>query len=344
MTAKNKKTYEPIQNLEGEIWMPVVGYEGLYEVSNKGRVKSLNYRSYKNIQKILIPHKSAGGYLTIGLTKNGKRNTKQIHRLVYEAFVGELPEYKRNGKGEDILEINHIDEDKTNNCVWNLELITHTKNVNHGTGIQRRSATMTNGKKSKMVYQYTKSGELIRIFPSVMECERNGFYKQNVNACCLGKKNHCYGYVWSYKPLTAQECLSLKSKENGEVYQFTFDGSLVKVWKNAAECRKNGFNDICVRLCCLNKQLQHRGYFWSFNMLSKDEIKDKEEIILGFQKDRRKKVYQYTLNLELIKIWDSAYECGKNGFSLQNITACCSGRRKSHKGYIWSHAPLFNNN
>jgi hypothetical protein len=342
MTTKQQKTHEPIKDLEGEVWKPIKGYEGRYEVSNMGRVKSLNYNHTKR-EKILKPRVSVGGYLTIGLTKNDKRHTQQIHRLVYDAFIGELPKYKRTGKGEDILEINHIDEDKTNNCVWNLELITHTENVNHGTGIQRRCESQKNKGNSKIVYQYTKNGELVRIFPSVMECDRNGFNKRNVNACCLGKKNHCYGYVWSYKPLTAQECLSLKSKENGEVYQFTFDGDLVKVWKHAAECRKYGFNDRCVRLCCLNEQTVHAGYFWSFNMLSKNEIEDRKESILKLQEDRRKKVYQYTLNLELIKVWDSVYECGKNGFSLQNITACCSGRRKSHKGYIWSHTPLFNN-
>lgn len=201
MTTKQQKTYEPIPDLDGEVWKPIKEYEGLYEVSNMGRVKSLNYRSHKNIHKILVPNKSVGGYLTIGLTKNGKKHTQQIHRLVYDAFIGELPKYKRTGKGKDILEINHIDEDKTNNYVCNLELITHTENVNHGTGIQRRCESQKNKRNSKKVYQYTADGKLVKVWPSTMECNRNGFDFRNVAACCAGTRKHCNGFLWSYEPI-----------------------------------------------------------------------------------------------------------------------------------------------
>lgn len=100
-------------------------YEGLYEVSNFGRVRSLCYRGYKRkVPKILCGLERKDGYLQIGLWKNRKYKTLRIHRLVVEAFIGPIP------KG---YEINHIDEDKKNNCLSNLEIVTRRQNMNHGT-------------------------------------------------------------------------------------------------------------------------------------------------------------------------------------------------------------------
>lgn len=341
---KSKKVYEPIVDLDGEVWKDVVGYEGLYQVSNKGRIKSLNYRGHRGVIKLFVPHKNRSGYLTVYLTKGDKRQTKMIHRLVYEAFIGDLPKCNLAGKGYDRLEINHKDENPSNNCIDNLELITHIENVNYGTAIQRRTITQTNGKKSKKVYQYSRNGELVKIWESANECNRNGFSLRNVAACCLGRKNSCYGFIWSYKPLTAKECLNIKSRENGKVYQFTLDGELVKIWNNAGACDKHGFNSVCVRLCCLEKQYTHKGYIWSFHEISKEDAEHIKHVIQTIKEDRRKKIYQYSLNHELVMVWESGYECEKNGFCKQNIKACCSGKRKTHKGYIWSYIPLFGNN
>lgn len=192
-----------VTNLEGEVWKPVKGYEGKYEVSNMGRVKSLNYRNHGGI-KILKPTVNHAGYLTVTLTLNYEKHKKRIHRLVYEAFVAPLPLYNPQKNGNLFFEINHIDENKTNNTPSNLELVTHTENIRYGTAIKRKSATQTNGKKSKKVYQYTLNGFLVKSWSSIAECHRNGFLSGSVSSCCRKcfnrAGNNVYkGYIWSFK-------------------------------------------------------------------------------------------------------------------------------------------------
>ena len=117
-----------------EEWRPIEGYEGLYEVSNLGRVRSLDrfyYRLHKG--KVLSPTKDRYGYLTVTLNCNGKSKTIKIHRLVAQAF---LP------NPDNLPQVNHKDEDKTNNNVDNLEWCTAKYNVNFGTRQERYRNTM----------------------------------------------------------------------------------------------------------------------------------------------------------------------------------------------------------
>ena len=117
-----------------EEWRPVVGYEGLYEVSNTGQVRSLDrfyYRLHKG--KVLSPTKDRYGYLTVTLNCNGKSKTIKIHRLVAQAF---LP------NPDNLPQVNHKDEVKTNNSVDNLEWCTAKYNVNFGTRQERYRNTM----------------------------------------------------------------------------------------------------------------------------------------------------------------------------------------------------------
>ncbi len=175
-----------------ERFVDIEGCEGSYQVSSEGNVKSLNYRRTGK-EKLLIPVVKEG-YLRVGLCKNGKVKMKQIHRLVAEAFL-ENP--------LNLPEVNHKDEDKTNNCVENLEWCGRSYNINYGTRNKRVAEAKKNGKTSKQVYQYTINGELVKIWSSTMECERNGFNHSNVAACCKNKfnriGNNIYkGYKWSY--------------------------------------------------------------------------------------------------------------------------------------------------
>ena len=120
-----------------ELWKDIKDYEGFYQVSNLGRVKSLSrsiydsrgYMIYRK-GKIKKPSFDKNGYPQIGLCKNGTVITRKIHRLVAEAFIPN-PENKP--------EINHKDEDKLNNCVDNLEWVTEKENVNYGYGAKRRA-------------------------------------------------------------------------------------------------------------------------------------------------------------------------------------------------------------
>ena len=127
-----------------EIWRPVVGYEGLYEISSYGRVRSLdmyvkigygNDRLHKG--KVLNPAKDTGGYLKVHLYCNGKQKTIDVHRLVAQAF---LP------NPDNLPQVNHKDEDKTNNNVTNLEFCTAKYNLSYGTArIRERDTKIKNG-------------------------------------------------------------------------------------------------------------------------------------------------------------------------------------------------------
>lgn len=167
-----------------EIWKPVVGYEGLYEVSNHGRVKKTRTN---HIMKI-FPTKR--GYLRVGLRKNEKRRFYYIHQLVGQAFLENPNNYTV------VHHINH--EDIQNNCVENLEWMdeeTHRR---------------LHGLWPKTVYQYTLDWKLVKIWPSVNECGRQlGYSQGNICDCCNNKYmregNNIYkGFRWSYELIRAR--------------------------------------------------------------------------------------------------------------------------------------------
>lgn len=104
-----------------EIWKPIKDYEGLYEISNFGRVKSYHYHNGTS-QRYLHPRKVKDGYLMVALYKNKEHKNYQLHRLVAEHYLPNL---------YNCTEVNHIDCDKTNNHVDNLEWVTHYQNILH---------------------------------------------------------------------------------------------------------------------------------------------------------------------------------------------------------------------
>lgn len=171
-----------------EIFRSIEGYEDLYEVSNLGNVRSLgNNKSRKT--KVLKPQTSGRDYLHVALCKDGKVKRFLVHRLVVEAFLGKIPES---------LEVNHLNEDKTDNRLINLSLMTRKANNNYGTRNQRVAEAMTNGKLSKPVLQFTLDGKFVREWESTRECGRNGFGQGAVSKCCRGKFKSHKGFTWMY--------------------------------------------------------------------------------------------------------------------------------------------------
>ena len=162
-----------------EEWKDIEGYEGMYQVSNQGRVKSLKFGK----EKIRKCREMSNGYLVVGLCKEGKRTDKLVHRLVAEAF---LP------NPNNLPQVNHKDENPSNNNVENLEWCTPKYNCNYGTRNQRCSSP-------KRVDQIDKvSGEVIRQWESTAECSRNGYSSGAVSECARGVRKQYKGYVWKY--------------------------------------------------------------------------------------------------------------------------------------------------
>ena len=176
-----------------ELYAPIKGFEGLYEVSTWGNVRSLDrWVIYKNGAKHFYKGKILKlfinkGYIRVELSKNCKKIKCLVHRLVAEAFIP---------NPDNLPLINHKDEVKDNNYPYNLEWCTHEYNNNYGTHNERIALN-----KSKKVYQYDLQGNLIKEWSSVAEAGRNGFSGSHVAECCLGKHKTHKGYIWSYKEL-----------------------------------------------------------------------------------------------------------------------------------------------
>lgn len=198
--------------MKNEIWRPIKGYEGLYEVSNCGNVRSvdrviIDSDGVKRLLKgkIIKPAKQNKGYLVCGLWKNSKPKTITVHRLVAQAF---LP------NPDNLSEVNHKDENKDNNFIFlkkdgsvdlnksNLEWCTHLYSIRYGTGIQRSAEKLLNSpKRSKRVLQLDiNTGRVISEYPSANEVTR----KLNINSggismCCNEKRKTYKGFKWKFK-------------------------------------------------------------------------------------------------------------------------------------------------
>lgn len=188
-----------------ETWKDIEGYEGIYQVSDSGIVRSMKRTYYDsngflhNIKsRILKPATNKYGYLQVGLSLNCKINSYTIHTLVAKAFIPN-PENKPT--------VNHVDGNKLNNNKTNLEWATKSEQAIHSlkTGLR----TMPNawigkfGSKhgaSKKVIQYRLNGELIKEYDSIIEAaNENNINPTLISGVCKGKKKTSGGYIWKYK-------------------------------------------------------------------------------------------------------------------------------------------------
>ena len=190
-----------------EIWKDIEGYEGYYQVSNYGRVKSLNYHRTGK-ERIMKPKKDSKGYLQVLLCKEGKVKHYFVHRLVAVAFVD---------NPQNLPIINHIDENPKNNNANNLEWCTQKYNINYGTRNKKASEKLrgrklseehkekiaekmkNNPKKIKPIIGINKVSGLILEFPSLKEASRQtGINQGHICECCNGNRKSAGGFYWLY--------------------------------------------------------------------------------------------------------------------------------------------------
>lgn len=168
-----------------EFWKPIKGYEGLYEISTQGKVKSLNYRGL-GVEGTLSEASLSAGYKYVVLSKNGVTSNKLIHRLVAEAFLPNL---------QSLPEINHIDENKGNNHRSNLEWCTHKYNSNYGTRLSRFKETRRNNAKGFKAVKCSNG----KTYSSTKEAARElGLFASNIRNQLIGKYKQVKGLTFEY--------------------------------------------------------------------------------------------------------------------------------------------------
>lgn len=188
-----------------EIWKDIKGYEGLYQISNLGRIKSLEREIIRQhsttmlLKEKILKQQNMNGYKFVRLSKNNTIKQYLVHRLVATAFIENPNNYK---------EINHKDENKSNNKLDNLEWCSHNYNINYGTGNERRSISEKGKKKNgnyknishigKKILQYDLQGNFIREWESISKASK--ILKLNkIWEVCNKKRNKCGNFIWKYK-------------------------------------------------------------------------------------------------------------------------------------------------
>ena len=236
-----------------EIWKDIKGYEGLYQVSNLGRVRSMDrtVSTGKGIRthrgKILKLHLDGKhNYYQVCLSKNNIVYTKQVHRLVAETFISRL---------DDTTQINHKDGNKKNNYVDNLEWCTQSENQIHALNFGLR--------KTKQIKQYNLNGQFIKLWNSIEEAEKH-FNGSNTNIvqCCKGKTKTAYGYVWRYIGDNPEIIYNPYRKK---INQYDLNNNFVKTWDSMYSIEKelNIFRTNIFQ-CCKGKLKTAGGFIWRY--------------------------------------------------------------------------------
>ena len=194
-----------IENLENEQWLPIDGFDGMYLISNYGRVKSLHYKN-TNQERILKPNTTKDDYQLVTLYKDCKPKWLYVHRLVAMYFIT---------NPNNLPQVNHKDENKCNNHVDNLEWCDCKYNLNYGTRNEKASKSLIGkftgenhpryGKfskdnpTSKKVIQITLDNQFVKTWDSMMDIKRKlGYNQGNISNCCKGRQKSAYGYKWQY--------------------------------------------------------------------------------------------------------------------------------------------------
>jgi hypothetical protein len=255
-------------DITAEVWKDIAGYEGLYQVSNMGRVRSLDrmvkgrYSPYLQKGRVLrysFARHAKLKYKEVTLCKSGKLKTHLIHRLVAQAFVPNLGGY-------DV--VNHLDENTLNNKSDNLEWCTQKHNINYGTGLQRRSAT-----RKIPVLQYSKNGDFLAEYPSQRDAAQatNGSF-QAIGQCCLGHIPSSGGFIWRHKDSILPVLITVqRSTKARPILQYDLSGNLIAEYTSAGDAeRRTGANHRQISACCGGRLKKTHGYKWKY----KETIKE----------------------------------------------------------------------
>ena len=164
-----------------ETWKDIKGYEGLYQVSSYGNIKSMPNRSNHKVEKIIKTTVHRKGYVKVRLCKEGKIKTCLVHRVVAEAFIP---------NPNNLLQVNHINEIKTDNNISNLEWCTPKYNAQYG--------NRSNWVKKKEI-QYSLDGKLIKSYNSIREAsDETSEHRECISSCCHKRQKTAGNFIWRF--------------------------------------------------------------------------------------------------------------------------------------------------
>ena len=330
-----------------EMWKDIPGYEGKYQVSNTGEVKSLNYNG-SGKTKLLKQSTIKYGYKRVGLCKNNKQKYYLVHRLVAITFIP---------NPNDLLVVNHKDENPSNNNVNNLEWCTQKYNVNYGTAIKRSSENRKGeknplyGKKggdspnAKPILMYDKEGEFIRRFNSIVDVNEyfGKYVSGNVSSCLTGKRPTAYGFIFIYvdddQDILRKKLNEAKKEKNEHlkkpILMYTQDGKFIRRFDSIADANEYlGKDRRCtnIKMCLKGKYKSAYGYIFRYANDTENTIKNKIN---------KKPIKMYTEKGDFIKRFDSIADANEYLGKDRNcvgINHCLSGRQKTAYGYVFVYA------
>ena len=196
-----------------ERWKDIKGYEGLYRVSNQGRVLSLNYRGSRRTE-ILNQRKTQKGYMTVGLSKDGQERKYMVHRLVAQAFIPN-PDNKS--------QVDHKNTKRDDNRAANLKWVTARENANNPLSKKHLSKAVTGSQNpfyghissmhhgSRKIIQLTEDGQLVRTWNAMADVTREMDWDyRKISQCCSGQIKSAFGFKWMYWDLDAYLIAKMK--------------------------------------------------------------------------------------------------------------------------------------
>lgn len=295
-----------------EKWLPVKGYEGFYEISDHGKVRSVKRRGY-----IMSPYKNNGGYLCIRLSKDNKKKSFTVHRLVAEAFIP---------NPENLPQINHKNENKTYNLVENLEWCDCRYNLMYGSLPEKRKKLY-----GQAVCMYDKHGRFLKTFRSAREAERQlGVSHNSILKCCKGESYFAGSFLWRFEKETKRDNIIPKFYKNAprEVDQYDKNLNLIATHESIhAAARAIGGKAENIGFACRTSGHTASGFYWVFH-----GTKPTKKIT--------KKIRKYDLRMNYIDTYanlnDASISVGGKS-KKAGIKQCLYGKNKQAYGYIWKY-------